>query len=122
MTGVERLQELSLAENDVNISKIVDYLITRPDLDNFYLSEEKSLKQMMKVITDKAKKSAVNNCAMIEDKVVYVWAVMYFITSNEKLGLNKIEPEVKVETKKEEPKQDEKKLKDTSQINMFEED
>lgn len=40
--------------------------------------EKKSLKNCFKYITNEARKYAINNCAMIEDKQVYGWAVHYY--------------------------------------------
>ena len=54
-----------------------------------YLNEEKSLKQMIDFIKSKAKKQAKNGIAMIDDEVVYGWAIHYFDETNEALGLNK---------------------------------
>ena len=127
MEGLERLQAELLEMNDYNVSAIFEYLKTRKDLYEKFNNEEKSLKEMYKYICDKARKLAKNNVAMVNDKVVYLWAFNYFNKSNEELGINKktqtgLKPtETKKETKKpEEPKADEKK-KDDNQISMFQE-
>ena len=127
MEGLERLQAELLEMNDYNVSAIFEYLKTRKDLYEKFNNEEKSLKEMYKYICDKAKKLAKNNVAMVNDKVVYLWAFNYFNKSNEELGINKKAQtgpkptETKKETKQpEEPKADEKKKED-NQISMFQE-
>ena len=127
MEGLERLQAELLEMNDYNVSAIFEYLKTRKDLYEKFNNEEKSLKEMYKYICDKARKLAKNNVAMVNDKVVYLWAFNYFNKSNEELGINKktqtgLKPtETKKETKQpEEPKADEKK-KDDNQLSMFQE-
>lgn len=52
-----------------------------------YLNEEKSLKQMIDFIKSKAEKQAKNGMAMINDEVVYGWAIHYWDESNETLNL-----------------------------------
>ena len=100
--GIERLKTM-LAEfkDGYALKAVVDYLITRTDMDGKFLNEEKNLKDMEKHITEKAKNHAVNNVAMIEDKMVYSWAVLYFTLSNDLLGIKKEEPKkvTKTETK-----------------------
>ena len=43
-----------------------------------YKLETKSLDECLKYITSEARKQASNNCAAIEDAVVYGWAVHYY--------------------------------------------
>ncbi|MBQ0154120.1 MAG: PcfK-like family protein, partial [Bacteroidales bacterium] len=40
--------------------------------------EKHSIKGCMKYITDEARKQAVQGCAMVEDQVVYGWAIHYY--------------------------------------------
>lgn len=89
MTGVERLQKLAEGQEDTGLLKIVNYLSSREDLDNNYLDEEKSLKDMTEYINDKAKKQLKNKDGYIADEKVYEWAVNYFSFSNEELGFKK---------------------------------
>ena len=98
MNGYIRLKELyqeSLNQN-TSLTKIVDYLLRQEDMNNNYLNEEKSLSQMNEYIINRAKKFANNNVAIIEDNVVYNWAIKYFSLSNEELGI--IEEKKEVET------------------------
>ena len=115
MKGLERLENEVLEMNNSNISAIFDYLKTRADLYEKFNNEEKSIRQMYEFIYEKARKQKVDNVAMISDRVVYLWAVTYFIKSNDELGL-KVPPtpaevikENEKKTKKEETKPEEKK-------------
>lgn len=96
--------------NGVKIIKENKTLISKKDLNNF-----------MKYAANEARKSAVNNCAIIEDEVVFGWAVHYFqedeiegILYNEDGSKfepkNEIKKQVKNENKIEEikPKKEEK--------------
>lgn len=56
--------------------------------------EKKSLKNCFKYITNEARKYAINNCAMIEDKQVYGWAVHYY--DEDDLEIDKEKPRMNV--------------------------
>lgn len=124
MDGITRLEMQVVEMNDYNVSSIFEYLKTRKDLYEKFNNEEKTIKQMYEFICDKAEKQAKNHVAMIIDKVVYLWAIIYFIKSNEELGLNKKSitrtAEKNVEEKKDEKKIEEKNLED-NQISFFQE-
>ena len=92
MLGIERIKILGSEVKDKALLKVIEYLVSREDMNEKYLNEEKSLKQMVEYIKSEAKKQAVNGMAMIEDDELYGWAIHYFDETNEKLGL-------KVETK-----------------------
>lgn len=91
MDGIERIKILSSQVKDEALLAIVNYLITREDMNDKYLNEEKSLKQMIDFITGEARKIANNNRAIVKDEVVYGWAIHYWDESNEALGLKKSE-------------------------------
>lgn len=91
MNGIERIKVLSSEIKDKPLLKIVDYLLTREDMNDKYLNEEKSLKQMIDYIKSEAKKQAENGVAMLEDEEVYGLAIHYFDESNDKLNLDKKE-------------------------------
>lgn len=91
MNGIERIKVLSSEIKDKPLLKIVNYLLTREDMNDKYLNEEKSLKQMIDYIKSEAKKQAENGIAMLEDEEVYGLAIHYFDESNEKLNLDKKE-------------------------------
>ena len=137
--GIERLKTM-LAElkDGYALKALVDYLITRTDMDDKFLNEEKNLTDMEKHIREKAKNHAINSVAMIEDKMVYSWAVLYFTLSNDLLGIKRETPKLatkaKTTTKKKsttkETTVDTKDIKDIeneldktekSQVSMFEE-
>lgn len=86
----------------------------------------KTLQTCFKWIYEEARKQATNNCAMIEDTVVYGWAVHYFEEDEIKVEEKKeskpkiVKPKpVKVEEKKVEPQKVEPKKPIESQMNMF---
>ena len=89
LLGLERIKVLSEKVKDKAVLKIIDYLLLRKDMNEKYLNEEKTLTQMIEFIKSKAKEKATNGIAMIEDDEVYSWAILYFTSSNEKLGIVK---------------------------------
>ena len=123
MEGIERIEKQVLELNNYNILKIFTYLKTKKDLYKNFNNKEKSIKQMYDFICDKAEKQKVGRVAMVDDKVVYLWAVMYFIKSNEELGLNKqetITPPTKttnVEQKKKTKKENNNQISLFSEVN-----
>ena len=105
MEGIERIKILASEVKDTALLKIVDYLLSRKDMNDKYLNEEKSLKQMVEFIKGQAQKKANNGMAMIEDEVVYGWAIHYFDESNDQLkikenAIEKTKPVEKVEQPK----------------------
>lgn len=107
MTGIERLRILSEGTKNQALIKVIDYLETRKDMYERYLNEEKTPEQMWQYITKKAKEQSINNCAVIDDRVVYVWAISYFLATNESLNLNTTD----TSKSKEEPNKETKKTK-----------
>lgn len=99
MKGIERIKILSAEVTDKPLLKIIDYLLSREDMNDKYLNEEKCLSQMISFIKSEAKKQAKDGVAMIEDEVVYSWAIHYWDETNESLKLENVEKIV--ETKKE---------------------
>lgn len=100
MKGLERIKVLASEIKDKPLLKIVYYLLTREDMNEKYLNEEKSLKQMVTFIKSEAEKKAVNGVAMLEDEEVYGLAIHYFDEPNEKLNINKQQITKLKETKK----------------------
>lgn len=86
--GIERIKILASDIKDKPLLKIIEYLLSREDMNEKYLNEEKSLSQMVNFIRNEARKESTDGMAWIEDEVVYGWAIHYFDESNEKLGLN----------------------------------
>ena len=88
MEGIERIKQLAAEIKDEALLEIINYLTSREDMNEKYLNEEKSLKQMVDFIKSKAKEKAKDGMAMIKDDVVFGWAIHYFDETNENLGLN----------------------------------
>lgn len=92
-----------------------------------YAKENKNIKDCCSYITSQAKKQASNGCAMIEDDVVFGWAVHYYDeddikvekTSNTRSEVKTSAP--KTEVKKEAPKAKirPKKKEDVGQYSLF---
>lgn len=120
MQGIERIKTLAAEIKDKALLKIIEYLLSREDMNEKYLNEEKSLKQMVDFIKGQAQKQANNGMAMIEDEVVYGWAIHYFDEPNEKLELKITTLNNKIVKTKEEPikkaKADKNKSKDTKWV------
>lgn len=87
MDGIERIKALAADIKNKPLLKVVNYLLSRTDMNDKYLNEEKSLKQMVTFIRDNAKKQAQDGVAMIEDSTVYNWAIHYWDESNEDLKI-----------------------------------
>ncbi len=100
MEGIERIKVLASEIKDKPLLKIIEYLLTRIDMNDKYLNEEKNLKQMIEFIKNNAKKQSTNGIAMVEDEVVYGWAIHYFDETNNDLGLLENKQGTKVEVKK----------------------
>ena len=96
LLGLERIKVLSEKVKDKAVLKIINYLLSRKDMNEKYLNEEKTLTQMIEFIKSKAKEKATNGVAMIEDDEVYSWAIHYFDESNKDLKISKIKEEVEV--------------------------
>ena len=126
MEGIERLEKETLELDNYSITKIFNYLKTRTDLYEKFNNEEKSMDQMYDYIYDKAKKHEHKRMAMIDDPVVYLWAVNYFIKSNEELGIKaektekKVTPSEDEDIKESDNDSTEKEDKD-NQISLFKE-
>ncbi len=119
LLGLERIKKLSAKVKDKAVLKIIDYLLSRKDMNEKYLNEEKTLTQMIEFIKSKAKEKATNGVAMIEDDEVYSWAIHYFDESNKDLKISKTKEDVEV---KEEKKSTVKKTKNwipEGQLSLF---
>lgn len=87
MEGLERIKVLSADIKDKALKNIVTYLLSRQDMNEKYLNEEKSLKGMIEYIKSEAHKVAQDGVAMIEDSTVYNWAIHYWDESNKDLKI-----------------------------------
>lgn len=88
MEGIERIKALAAEIKDKALLKIIEYLTSREDMNDKYLNEEKTLKQMTEFIKEQAQKQSHDGMAMVEDEVVYGWAIHYFDETNDKLELS----------------------------------
>lgn len=100
MKGIERIKILSSDIKDEQLKSIIDYLLSRTDMNEKYLNEEKSLSQMIKFImreaNEKLKKVSISggSVAYATDEMVFGWAIHYWFSSNSNLNLvNKKEEE-----------------------------
>lgn len=102
MNGFERLKLMEKEQNNPFVSQIVEYLITRKDMEDKYLNEKKNLTEMNEFIEQKALSLCINDkkdlensrtqyaSVCLDDKQVHLWAIMYFSLPNEILELNKL--------------------------------
>lgn len=128
MEGLEKLEAEVLEMNNCNISIIFDYIKTRTDLYEKFNNKEKSIHQMYEFIYEKSKKQKIDNVAIINDKVVYLWAVTYFLKSNDELGIKEKSshsPTANKETETDNKKNSTQNLEETkvenNQITLFQE-
>lgn len=63
---------------DANLKLICDYLLGREDMQEKLNNPNKSIEKMFSYVRSKAKKKAVNGCAVISDTEVFGWAVHYY--------------------------------------------
>ena len=132
MTGFERLKEQVKDQEDKALVQTVEYLLTREDIEEDYLKEEKTLEGMAKFIKDKARKYMKNGWNYITNEAVYAWAVMYFSLPNSFLKIEKKDTnnsKTKTSSKKEisknnvvsleKARENLEKKKETAQISLF---
>lgn len=64
------------------IDVIYQYLMTIPGMGEKMRNPKKTITDMFKYIENQARKQAVKGCAMVEDQVVFGWAVHYYDEEN----------------------------------------
>ncbi len=101
MNGFEKIKKQAEGQKDVALNAVVNYLLSRDDMQKYYLNEEKTLEGMVNFIKDKAKAHIKGGWTYVTNEVVYSWAVMYFSLPNEFLKIKK-EDTKKVKVKNEE--------------------
>ena len=126
MDGLERLEKEAVEMNNHNVILIFNYIKEKESLRDKFNNEEKTIKGMYEFICNKARTVSQNNVAMVQDNIVYLWAMAYFNKTNEELGINKKVSTPKKETKKTEVKKEElqeekKEEKKDTQVSLFEE-
>lgn len=132
MNGFERLQEQVKDQEDMALKQTVDYLISRRDMEQRYLNEEKTLEGMCDFIKSKGNKHCREGWNYITNEVVFAWAIMYWSLPDKFLKINT--PAKKQETKKsinqkentknnvvslEKAKQEMEKKKEVAQLSLF---
>lgn len=136
MENIERLETEALEMNDSSVSAVFNYLKKRKDLYEKFNNKEKSLKQMWDYICDKARKMSKNNVAVVQDNLVFIWAVNYFYKSNKELGIKEkknkkvmppsadevIEKINKKNFEEQQKKENEQKKDENDQISLFKEE
>ena len=122
MEGLKRLEDEVLKMNNRYVTIVFNFLKSKESLKESFENKEKSIKQMYKYIYEKARNFKKDNVAVIEDNVVYLWAMTYFKKSNKELGIEEkkvMPPSAKEVIRKIEEK--EKEEKKDEQTSLFEE-
>lgn len=122
MDGIKRIKDMAKGQKDFVLLSIVEYLVSREDMNFNYLNEEKNLKDMVTYIegeilksycesmgikdpSSKAKqinygdKSARCLAVGFSEEKTYEFAIKYFSKSNKELGFKPPEKVKKVEEK-----------------------
>lgn len=94
MEGIERIKALASEIKDPALLKIVEYLLSREDMNDKYLNESKDLKNMCEFIKREVKKNSKTCMVMVEDEVVYGIAIHYWDEDNKKLDIKTEQEEV----------------------------
>lgn len=98
MNGFDRLQEQVKDQEDSALKQVVEYLLSREDMEQKYLSEEKTLEGMCDFVKSKGQAHAKNGWNFITNEVVFAWAIMYFSLPNTFLKINTSKPNTKTTT------------------------
>lgn len=61
-----------------DLKLICEYLLNRQDMQEKLNNPNKSINEMFDYVRSKAKRKAVNGCAVISDTEVFGWAVHYY--------------------------------------------
>ena len=87
MNGFEKLKEQMEGQKDNALQEVVNYLLTRKDMEARYLNEEKSIEGMCTFIKEKGRKNAKNGWNFVSNEIVYAWAIMYYSLPNSLLQI-----------------------------------
>lgn len=98
MNGFERLRTQVEDQQDAALKQVVEYLLSRDDMEQKYLNEEKTIKEMCSFIKGKGQAHAKNGWNFITNEVVFAWAIMYFSLPNTFLKINQPKVEKKATT------------------------
>lgn len=123
MEGLKRLEQEVMEMNNFNVYTIFNQIKDLPELQDKFDNKEKTIKGMYEYVYEKARTVKQGNVAMVNDRIVCLWATNYFKHSNEELGIKEKRitpaPTKSVEDipKSKEIEQEKKDI----QISMFEE-
>ena len=98
MNGFERIKTQAEGQENAAFIQVVEYLLSREDMEQKYLNEEKSLKDMCSFIKQKGLAHTKDGWNFITNEVVFAWAIMYFSLPNTFLKINKSNVEKKTNT------------------------
>ncbi len=82
MNGFDRLREQVKDQEDIALKQTIEYLISREDMEEKYLKEEKTVEEMCDFIRKKGQAHLRNGWNYITNEVVFAWAIMYFSLPN----------------------------------------
>lgn len=99
MNGFDRLKEQVKDQEDFALNQVVEYLLSRYDMEQRYLNEEKTLEGMCDFVKIKGKAHAKNGWNFITNEVVFAWAIMYFSLPNTFLKINTSKPKTTTKPK-----------------------
>ena len=89
MTGFDRLKEQMVGQKDKALIQVVDYLLSRKDMEQKYLNKEKDIDGMSQFVQEKGKNVVNTGWNYITNEVVFAWAIMYFTFPNSFLKIKK---------------------------------
>lgn len=121
LDGLERIKELSSEVTNKPLLKVVKYLLTREDMNEKYLNEEKTLKQMVNFIKNEVQKTAKDGWNCLEDEEVYSLAIHYWDESNKNLKIenDSEEDDEKIEKPESKKKSQKKEWVAEGQLSLF---
>ena len=99
MNGFDRLREQINGQEDSALRQVVEYLLSRNDMEQKYLNEEKTLEGMCNFIKQKGREHAKNGWNFITNEVVFAWAIMYWSLPNSFLKINNPKEKNNITTK-----------------------
>lgn len=82
MNGFDRLRSMVKDQEDEALKQTINYLLSRSDLEQRFLNEDKNLEEMCKFIRNKGTQHCRNGWNYVTNELVYSWAVMYFSLPN----------------------------------------
>ena len=126
MEGIKRLEQEVMEMNNFNVYAIFNHIKCLPELQDKFNNKEKTINGMYEYVYDKARTVKQGNVAMVNDRIVYLWATNYFKYSNKELGIKEKKvsspPVKKVESKVgQEEKEQKKEEEKDAQISIFSE-